>query len=448
MGGGLAGLAATSALAGAGAKVSLLEWRPYWGGRAYSYRHPALEETIDSQHVVLGCCTNIIDLLEVSGAEGLLRWYEELLFLEPGGRRSVLRSGVLPAPLGRAGSMLRAPMLTLRDKAGIALGLTQFLTGYPKDDRESAAAWMRRTGQTNRAQRHFWEPIILATLNNTSEHCALKYAGKVFHEAFLRSTQAGSLGIPTVPLSELFSRVAEKAEAAGAAVRTRMSVKSLRRDGDKWLTCSANDEIFEAEAVVLATDYRSATALLSGMGGGEGLRTTGLSVAPITTVHLWFDREIAQDDQAALLDTRIQWMFNKSRIRGGVGPGTYLELVISGSFAELEMSREEILPSALKELQSFYPDASGARLLRSAVLKEARATFDVAPGTDELRPAQRTRWPGLFLAGDWTRTEWPSTMEGAVRAGRLAAGEIVGDRMRFMAQELPATGLMRVLSRA
>ena len=450
VGGGLAGLAATSALAHAGARVRLLEWRPYWGGRAYSYVHPALEETIDSQHVVLGCCTNIVDLLTEAGAAELVRWYDELLFLEPGGRRSVLKAGALPAPLQRAASMLRAPMLTLRDKIAIARGLAEFLTGYPADDRESAAEWMRRTHQTDRAQRHFWEPVILATLNDSAERCSLKYAGKVFHEAFLRSAEAGRMGIPTVPLSELFARLAVHVETAGAIISSRTSVKGIAQDDKRWALTTAQGEKVSADAVIVATDFKSALGMLSELPGAAvyGEKAAAMAVAPITTVHLWFDREVASDDQAALLDTRVQWMFAKERIRGYAPErGHYIELVISGSFAELATGREEILQSALRELAMFYPGVTEARLLKSAVLKEARATFSVAPGMDRVRPAQRTPWPGLFLAGDWTATEWPSTMEGAVRSGRLAAGELLGDRNRFLAAELPATGLMRLFSR-
>jgi zeta-carotene desaturase len=168
--------------------------------------------------------------------------------------------------------------------------------------------------------------------------------------------------------------------------------------------------------------------------------------APITTVHLWYEREVVDVDHAVLLDARIQWMFCKSRIRGWeAGRGSYLELVISASWAEIGMGREEILAAALGELEMFFPAVREAQLVKSAVLKEARATFSVAPGLDAYRPAQRTVWPGLFVAGDWTATDWPSTMEGAVRSGRLAAGEVVGERRRFIARELEAEGLMRWL---
>jgi zeta-carotene desaturase len=207
-----------------------------------------------------------------------------------------------------------------------------------------------------------------------------------------------------------------------------------------------------ADAVVLATDFKQTRALLAGL-PAEGARFAEgwfekFVPAPITTIHLWYDRDVTGLDHAVLLDTRIQWMFAKSRIRRWAADrGSYLELVISASWAELEMGREQILASALREVELFFPAVRQAKLVKSGVLKEARATFSVTPGLDPFRPQQKTAWPGLYLAGDWTATEWPSTMEGAVRSGRLAAGALVGNAKKFMAAETPASGLMRWLSR-
>jgi squalene-associated FAD-dependent desaturase len=453
VGGGVAGLSSAVALAGAGAKVTLLERRPYIGGRAYSYDHPALGETIDSQHVVLGCCTNILQLCEQAGMADAIRWYDELVFLEPGGRRSVMRSGNLPAPAHQVMSFLRAPMLSARDKVGIATGLARFLRGYPTNDAESFAAWLKRTGQTERAIRHFWEPVVVGALNDGFERCSVKYAGKVFHESFLRSAEGGRLGIPAAPLSEFFAPVARLAERQGVAMRLKAGVDCIAQTADGRWQVHANGEQYLADALVLATDFKQTNKLLARLAPRDTQPALPSNddpflAAPITTVHLWYDRDITQLDHAVLLDTRIQWVFAKSRIRRWpVERGSYLELVISASWAELEMSREQILSSALQELEMFFPGVRQAKLIKSGVLKEARATFSVTPGLDRFRPSQTSGWPGLYLAGDWTATEWPSTMEGAVRSGRLAAGAVMGDDRRFLAPETPAGGLMRWLSR-
>jgi uncharacterized protein with NAD-binding domain and iron-sulfur cluster len=166
--------------------------------------------------------------------------------------------------------------------------------------------------------------------------------------------------------------------------------------------------------------------------------------SPFISVLLWYDRQITDLDHAWLLDTTIQWFFHKSRIRRyPPEQGSYVELVIAGSKRELAMSREEILTLALGELEQFFPEVKRARLIKSGLLKEARATFSVTPGLDASRPTQRTGLPGLFVAGDWTATGWPSTMEGATHSGRLAAGEVVGSRNRFLIPDLPPAGLMR-----
>ena len=439
-GAGLAGLAAASALSKAGGRVLILERKPFVGGRAYSYAHPALGEEIDCQHVLLGCCTNLVHLCQNAGVADRIRWYDELHFLEPNGQHTTLKPGILPAPLHTSFDFAKAPMLSIADKAAIARGLLNFMRGYPQDDHESFATWLKRTKQTPRAIKHLWEPVIVGALNDSFENCSTKYAGQVFHESFLKSPQGGRLGIPALPLSQFYSYVSEQCVRDGAELRTSQSVTALNQTEQGW-TVATSEGPFTADNVILALPFQQTDALLPA-DVQTGVQTGAYKNAPITTVHLWFDREITTLDHAAFLDTGIQWIFNKSRIRNT--PGHYAELTISASFAQLHQTREHILAEALRELALFFPKVREAKLLKSGILKEARATFSVTPGLDVHRPAQRTSQPGLFLAGDWTKTGWPSTMEGAVRSGYLAA-EVVANQ-RFLAPDLPATGLMKLLA--
>jgi squalene-associated FAD-dependent desaturase len=461
VGAGVAGLSAASALAKDGAKVTVLERRPYVGGRAYSYPHPALEEVVDSQHVLLGCCTNLIEFCDQAGLADKIRWYDEQIFLEPGGRSSTIKAGGLPAPLHYAGSFLKAEMLGVRDKLAIARGLTEFSHGYPAIDTENAAQWYRRTRQTPVAIRHFWEPILLATLNDSAENCSMKYAGKVFYELFLKSSTGGRLGIPTVPLSDFYSAGSEMVERDGGTVQLRSSVEEIQQLADgRWAVKTA-EETYVARDLILALPFEQTQRLIATMTpqtmtlqDAEGSQVKAALVekmaafihSPFISILLWYDRQITTLDHAWLLDTTIQWFFHKSRIRGYEPElGSYVELVIAGSKRELPMTRAEILEPALAELARFFPEAGKARLLKSGILKEARATFSVTAGLDASRPHQKTDLKGLYLAGDWTATEWPSTMEGAARSGRLAAGALVGKPHRFMAAELTASGIMRLI---
>jgi len=438
--------------------VTVLERKPYVGGRAYSYEHPALQEVVDSQHVLLGCCTNLIELCEQAGTADKIRWYDEQTFLEPNGRASTIAVSDLPAPFHFSPSFLTIPMLGWKDKLRIARGLMEFFRGYPAEDRESVEQWLKRTGQTERAIRHFWSPIVMATLNDGMAHCSTRYAGKVFHELFVKSSTGGRLGIPTVPLSEFYLGAAQLVESHGGTIQLRTSVESITQEPDgRWRANVAN-AAYTADSIILALPFEQTQRLLPAvrLNDGQAVDTEAdleskmarMVHSPFTSILLWYDRQITDLVHAWLLDSTIEWFFHKSRIRRyAPEQGSYVELVIAGSKAQLSLSRDEILSSALRELEQFFPEVRRATLLKSGVLKEARATFSVTPGLDQFRPTQQTEWPGLYLAGDWTATEWPSTMEGAVRSGRLAAGALVGDANRFMAAETPASGLMRWLSR-
>jgi squalene-associated FAD-dependent desaturase len=456
VGGGLAGIAAACALADSGYRVRLLERRPYLGGRASSYEHPGTGEIIDNcQHVLIGRCTSLLDLYRRLDVLDAIRWYDRFTFLTPDGGVSVIESGKLPAPLHSSASFLWAPAFTLTDKLAIAWGLSQFLAGLPADTEENFAHWLQRHHQTRRAVERFWKPVLVSALNEDLDRISVHYAAKVFRESFLLSPQSGRMGVPGIPLSELYGRAVGYLRQRGSEVSLRAGVEAILPSGNGWVTRTA-EESFSSDAVVLALSFEAMAALLPSLPQNAASQELASKLArfehsPITGIHLWLDREVTELDHAVLLETTIQWMFNKSRLqpahRGSAG--SYLELVVSASRSLVPMSRQEIIDTALCELTQFFPAVASANLLKAAVVKEVRATWSIRPQLDPIRPPAASPWAGVFLAGDWTATGWPATMEGAVRSGYQAAEALdasLGKSRAFVAREAPAAGLMRLFA--
>ncbi len=459
VGAGVAGLAAACALAQDGYAVEVFERRPYVGGRASSYLHPGVGEVIDNcQHIILGCCTNILDLLRRAGAEDAMIWSSTTVFLEPGGQRTLLKPSRLPAPFHTMPSFLGARAFSLRDKLAIARGILTFLRpGRHTDDAVSFDSWLTKTRQTERAIEHFWKPVLFSALNEDPDRISLRYAAKVFREVFLFSAEAGYMGMPRMPLSEMYGHVAAAIEKAGGEIHLRTQVEKLCRDSvtSQWRLL-AGGERRDFDAVVLALSFEGLQKLLPGL-PEEAPREllermlSGFDHSPLTGIHLWFDREITELDHAVLLDTTIHWLYNTSRLqpeRQSSREGHLIELVVSASKSMVPMERQAIIDLAMRELALFFPVMQEARLLKAAVVKEVRATYSIVPGLDAYRPGPASGWPGLLLAGDWTATGWPATMEGAARSGYLAAEAVsraAGEARRYLVPDLPRRGLMRLL---
>ena len=451
IGGGLAGLAAGCALSEAGFGVTLFERRPYLGGRASSYQHPGTGEVVDNcQHLLLGCCTNLLEFYRRLGVEDKIGWWDEFTFIEPGGRRSVVRASALPAPLHIAPAFLRAACLGWSDKLAIARAMLALMPAPPADHGESFLAWLRRHGQTQLAIDRFWKGLLASALNEDLERIAVPYAAQVVRLSFLMSAGAGRIGLPRVPLSELYSAAGEYIKARGGVVQLRSNADAFQPEpGTVKVNCGGVETAFDY--LILAAPFDAVSRLLPQTPDAEPLQQVlgRFETSPITGVHLWFDREITTMDHAVLLDRTIQWMFNKSRLLGrfGNGQGSYLELVISSSKSLVEKSRQEIIDLAVKELGDFFPVAREAALVKATVIKEIHATYSPCPGIDRLRPTNATPWPRVFLAGDWTATGWPATMEGAVRSGYLAAECLLKSAgqtgVRCLVPDLAPQGLMR-----
>lgn len=453
IGGGLAGISAGSALANAGYQVELFERRPYLGGRASSYEHPGAGEVVDNcQHVLLGCCTNLIDFYRRLGVEDNIRWYDEITFMLPGGRSSVLKPSFLPAPLHTGPAFLASRVLDFKDKLAISRALMALMPALPPDDGQDFLTWLRHHGQTRQSIDRFWAPVLISALNEDLDHVSVHYAALVFRDSFLKSAEAGRMGLPAVPLSQLYGEAARYIEAHGGNVHLRAAVESISAS-DNGVTIRVGGEEVRADYAVLATPFNVLEKLLPDTPELEPLReqTHFFGTAPITGIHLWFDREVTPLEHAVLLERTIQWMFQKSKIlstrRDSAQNGSYIELVVSASKTLVEKPRGEIIELAMRELAEFFPAVRDAKLTKATVIKEIHATFSPVPGSDAYRPSHTSAWPRLFLAGDWTATGWPSTMEGAVRSGYGAAETLArsaGAPQTFLVPDLPARGLMRL----
>lgn len=459
IGGGLAGLAGGCALSDAGFRVTLFERRPYVGGRASSYEHPGTGEVVDNcQHVLLGCCTNLVHFYEQLGVSDKIRWFDELTFIEPDGRASRISPTFLPAPFHNMPSFFAASSLSFSDKLAISRALTFMMrqskahqsnprkSGAPDDPEQSFLDWLHRHKQTPRAIDRFWKVVLVSALNEDLDRMSVRYATQVFRESFLKSVAAGRMGVPRVPLSELYSSATDYIRLRGGEVLLRCPVNAISPSPDSVkITISGGEREFDY--VILAVPFQTVPSLLPAGIAAEPLKQnlSRFEASPITGIHLWFDREITPLAHAVLLDRTIQWMFQKSKLRDR--EGSYIELVVSASKSLVEKSRQEVLDLALAELAEFFPQAKEAKVIKSAVIKEVYATYSILPGLDRYRPPAKTAWPRLFLAGDWTATDWPATMEGAVRSGYLAAEALTqaaGEGKKFLVPDMPARGLMRL----
>jgi squalene-associated FAD-dependent desaturase len=423
MGGGLAGLATAAALGSAGYEVDLFEARPYFGGRATSY--PIAEETIDNcQHVLLRCCVNLLDFYERLGAAGQIDFYRDIDFIEPGGRVSRLHAGWLPAPVHFAGAFSRATWLTLGEKLALGRALLALRRERNRKDLDSFSmqTWLEQQGQPPRVIERFWRQVLVSAINEELPLMSAAHGFQVFWLGFLAGPDYYEMGVPAVPLAELYATERWQ-RYPNVRLHARAPVESLRFAEGRITGLVAGAE-YTADAYVSALPFEKAQPLLPPL----PIDWTAFAHSPITGIHLWFDRPVTQLVHGTLLDRTIQWFFNKEQ-------GRYLQVVVSASRSLTEMPRAEVIALAVRELAEFLPLVRDAQLVKAHVVKEVRATFSAGPGLEAKRPPAVTEIGNLFLAGDWTRSGWPATMEGAVRSGYLAAEAVtaaLGDARRFL----------------
>jgi squalene-associated FAD-dependent desaturase len=434
VGGGFAGLAAGVALAGAGRQVRLLEQKPHLGGRAFSFLEPATGSVVDNgQHLLMGCYHQTLRFLDRIGTLDRVAFQPRLRmqFLERPGRLTTLECPRLPAPWHLLLGVLRSDSFTLPEKREI-FRLGWALRGAEDSregiDRLTVEEWLSALGQSEKLRRNFWDLLSIAALNEDPRRAAAVLFRRVVRLALFTSPADSRLAIPRVGLSECYT------EAAASYIRARGGQVELGRNVTGFVVTEgvcegvqlADGEKIAAATVVSAVPWFELVKLLPGdLLRAEPCFTNLLALrpAPIISLNLWFDRPVTDLDFVGLRGTTVQWLFNKGKILGS--GENHLTLVLSGAHAHVGRPKEELLGVALRDLGELLPAAREAKLLHSLVIKERFATFSPGVGVEAVRPAAKTPVRGLYLAGDWTATGLPATIEGAVQSGYAAAEAVL-----------------------
>jgi zeta-carotene desaturase len=436
IGGGFSGLAAGVALSEGGCRVRLLEQKPYLGGRARSFLDPTTGAVVDNgQHIFMGCYHATIRFLATIGTLDRVRFQPRLAihFLDRDGRLTGLQCRALPSPwhvlLGVLGSGSfgfheKLEVLRLGTRLRRAKALGHGAAGL------SVREWLSKLGQSEALQRDFWDLLCIAALNEDPGVASAALFERVLRLALFTSPADSRLGIPAVGLSEVYVDAASAyIRARGGRVECGQGVAGFLVAGGqcRGVLLSGGEQI-EAEIVLSAVPAFQLAGLLP----GELIRLEPyfagvifLRPAPIISINLWYDRAVTDLDFAGLRGGTAQWLFNKGKISGR--NENYVSLVLSGAHHHIERSKQELLATAMLELGDFCPNAKSSNLLHSLVIKERFATFSPTWEAEELRPPARTPVRGLYLAGDWTATGLPATIESAVQSGYTAAQAILDD---------------------
>lgn len=434
IGGGLAGTTTALALADAGLQVTLTEARPRLGGLAFSFKRGEL--SVDNgQHVFLRCCAAYQWFLDRIAARDLVTLQNRLnvpVLDADTGRLGRLSRSALPVPLHLTASLARYPHLSLRERASVgraALALRALDLADPALDRTDFAGWLAAHGQSPRTIEALWDLVGVATLNATSDQASLGLAAMVFKTGLLTDPGAADIGWATAPLGDLHDGRARKAlDSAGVRTLLRARATGIKAAADGgWQvtveTGPGSAEQLDAATVVLAVPQHEAHGLLPDGAVHDPEKLLRIGTAPILNVHVIYDRRVLEQPFLAALGSPVQWVFDRTRSSGLTGGGQYLAVSQSAVADEIDLPVAELRERYLPELRRLLPAARGAEVRDFFVTRERTATFAPTPGVGALRPGPGTRATGVFLAGSWTDTGWPATMESAVRSGLHASRE-------------------------
>jgi hydroxysqualene dehydroxylase len=446
VGGGLAGITAALDCAQAGADVTLVEVRRRLGGAAYSFERDGLQMD-NGQHVFLRCCTAYRAMLDRLGSSGLVALQErlEIPVLAPGKRPFVLRSGRLPAPAHLAGALARYPRMSPLARAGAAraaLALGRLDPEDPALDRVSFGEWLARHGQNSKAVAALWDLIALPTLNVPAADASLALSAFVFQTGLLASADAGDIGFHSGTLQEIIGSPARRALAdAGVDVRLAWRAERLDRVGDGYRlegrSASGPDSV-EAQAAIVALPHDRAGGLLEPLLGPNAGMPAALASSPIVNLHVVYSQRVLDQPFAAGVGTPVQYLFDRTSAAGAPAGHQYLAISLSGASTEMQESVPVLRERYLRALAELLPRARSATVERFQVTREHSATFRASPGSGALRPGARTKLARLALAGAWTDTRWPATLEGAVLSGGKAAKVVLGELGLAPGQVAPA----------
>ena len=437
IGGGLAGLAAASKLCDHGFRVKLLEKRGFLGGRAFSFTDRTTGFEVDNgQHVFMRCCTRYIAFLKRLGVfhKTYLQDRMEVQIIDRLRGASGLSSAPLPTPFHLLPSFATYRHLSAREKALALMASLRIIAlgekGRKELDGQTFYDWLKEHGQTDRTINNFWNVITLPALNDDVRRVSANQAMMVFQEGFFKNSRGAAIGYSRVGLTSLIEEEARRYIIdRGGELAVKMEAVGLRAAGGRIESVAlTGGDLLTADYYVSAVPHYAFTTMLSTELRDDPFfgRAFALESSPIVNVHVWYDRPVAHFEFAAFLNSKVQWAFNKSRMynRNGQG-GQYICLSQSGARDLIDVPKEEIQQMFLEELSSLLPKADPARATHVSVVKEPMATFSPAPGALSHRLPAKTPIGNLFLAGEWTDTDWPSTMEGAVRSGEAAAKELV-----------------------